>query len=61
MSVIKCPTCNGTGKVEIKRPLTKEYLYGCRVGDNAPLMVEEIINCPNCGGSGCKWKEESEE
>ena len=52
MTVIRCETCKGTGKIKIELPDWFNVAWKTR---------EEIENlkikiCPNCGGSGCKWR-----
>lgn len=47
----KCEKCKGTGNIVQETPIT---IIGLPIGIEAATGV---VNCPNCGGSGLKWRE----
>ena len=67
VSVIRCETCKGTGKVEIKKPFfpmegssvdaLRQYEESMACG----LYNIKYETCPNCGGSGCRWVTDEQE
>ena len=71
MTVIRCETCKGTGKItEIDYELdaigqlfqTENGYYGASIEQTRILEqhthpVKKTKTCPDCGGSGCKWNE----
>jgi len=59
ITVIRCKTCKGTGKLEQEintgnPKYTTSGISGMFIGYET---IKGIANCPNCGGSGCKWIE----
>lgn len=57
MVAIKCEVCDGKGKIEQnistgKPKYTTSGITGMFIGYET---VKTVANCPNCGGSGCKW------
>lgn len=64
MSVIRCETCKGTGKIEVKVPLFP--MQGTTVVElkrhesNMHMGFYNVTfeTCKICGGSGCKWMDD---
>lgn len=61
MPVIRCETCKGTGKTtqQISTGNPKYTTQGISGIFNGYETIEALANCPSCGGSGCKWVEET--
>lgn len=64
MPIVKCPKCKGKGYIiEVEPPGTKIGVSTPDIPFIAGTYTEEtyqvsVFNCPNCGGSGCKWMKE---
>jgi hypothetical protein len=55
MAVIKCETCQGTGWVMQRQSYTLDPNW---CGNQELNFREFPIRCHDCGGSGCKWKDD---
>ena len=71
MTVIRCETCKGTGKVmqtiyvtnaigkmfEQPKGFIGANVETTRIIENHAFKEEFPVTCHDCGGSGCKWVE----
>lgn len=57
--VVKCETCNGTGKIDYIVAIDNMVTVMAYTPISGQTLFEngKIPNCPDCGGSGCKWRE----